>query len=159
MLSPVVSALPKGWFAANAAMRVRSIMNFRNQLSPDQKLMMWAQASQNQRAEDDSRSRWKYWMYPLANAPYQGVVASFCSAQVRIQQAILACDLEIHRNLHGSYPQKLEELQLSSIIDPMTNEPFKYRTVEKSYLLYSVGSDNKDDGGISSPKRNPDWIW
>jgi hypothetical protein len=52
----------------------------------------------------------------------------------------------------GHYPEKLAELTPSYIkkvpADPFGGgEPMRYRRTDKSYLLYSIGPDGKDDGG------------
>ncbi|PYI80080.1 MAG: hypothetical protein DME26_22285 [Verrucomicrobia bacterium] len=53
----------------------------------------------------------------------------------------------------GSYPAKLEELVpqfLDSMpIDLFSERPLMYKPQTNSYLLYSVGPDRKDDGGLS----------
>jgi hypothetical protein len=89
--------------------------------------------------------------------------------QVRYQQAEIVCALERFRHKHGQYPENLAALapvfiaQLST--DPITGEPFKYRRqADSQFLLYSVGWDEKDDGGNSSvrhKKKSPgeDWVW
>lgn len=81
--------------------------------------------------------------------------------------AITACALERHRLAHGSYPETLEALTpalLSKpLLDPMNNQPFKYRRTDDGwFLLYSVGEDGKDDGGVFRTKmKDPikDWPW
>ena len=78
------------------------------------------------------------------------------------QNGFLLVSLALHayRLEHGHYPATLTELTsgyLSRLpVDPFTGQgTFKYRVKGKSYTLYSVGPDGKDDGGkpIDDPKR------
>ena len=78
------------------------------------------------------------------------------------QNGFLLVSLALHayRLEHGYYPATLTELTsgyLSRLpVDPFTGQgTFKYRVKGKSYTLYSVGPDGKDDGGkpIDDPKR------
>jgi len=87
--------------------------------------------------------------------------------QTTIQLAITACALERHRLAHSSYPETLDQLVPAFLpklpLDPMTGQPFHYRrTGDGWFLLYSVGEDGKDDGGVlRAEKGGPfkDWPW
>ena len=96
--------------------------------------------------------------------------SQYAKAQTGIDCARLACALERYRNLHGNYPESLDVLapQLIATVphDLINGEPLKYRrTDDGNYLLYSVGWDGKDDGGMpekSTPwpvKKEGDWVW
>ncbi|WP_395746453.1 hypothetical protein [Prosthecobacter sp.] len=73
---------------------------------------------------------------------------------------IIACVLEKHRLLHGSYPASLEavqdELKLFAVNDPArpTQMP-GYRLEKSGYLLWSAGHDAQDNGGMD----DRDWLW
>ncbi len=95
---------------------------------------------------------------------------SFRSAipQTALDQALLACALERHRLANGQFPEKLETLAPRFLAqlprDVITGEPYKYRrTEEGQFVLYSVGWDEKDDGGTTEnsllPEKVGDWIW
>jgi len=45
--------------------------------------------------------------------------------------------------------------------DAITGEPYKYRrTDEGLFILYSVGWNEKDDGGtVARIFKNGDWVW
>jgi len=87
--------------------------------------------------------------------------------QTMAHLAITACALERHRLAHGSYPEKLEALAPALLpkpfLDPMNGQPFHYhRTDDGWFLLYSVGEDGQDDGGVfrAKPKDTiKDWPW
>jgi len=66
----------------------------------------------------------------------------------------------LQRGLHGSaYPQTLADLVPEFLdrvpLDPWSGRALCYRSTAegKSYLLYSVGQDGKDDGGIAAKYR------
>ena len=77
------------------------------------------------------------------------------SAQSAVCQARLACLLEAHKIAKGKYPAKLAELKAALPTDPYRGKSYLYRPDPKGrYLLYSVGWNEKDDGGktILKPK-------
>ena len=93
-------------------------------------------------------------------------------AQTAIDLARVACALERYRLAHGSYPETLGELEgqfIEKIPHNIINgEPLKYRRTEGGrFVLYSVGWNETDDGGIpgrSSTGRGHrqdegDWVW
>jgi hypothetical protein len=80
---------------------------------------------------------------------------------------ITVCALERHRLAQGAYPEKLEQLvpkfMSKPLLDPMNAQPFHYRRTDDGwFLLYSVGEDGKDDGGVFRAKQKDpikDWPW
>jgi hypothetical protein len=38
-------------------------------------------------------------------------------------------------------------------LDPWDGKPLRYKKLDKGYVIYSVGSDRKDDGGSADPER------
>jgi hypothetical protein len=91
--------------------------------------------------------------------------------QATVSLARVACALERHRLATGSYPEKLAELTPRFIDrlppDPVNGEPLKYRRdAPDRFVLYSVGSNLKDDGGVvyrtekrGLDWRQGDWVW
>jgi hypothetical protein len=57
---------------------------------------------------------------------------------------------ERHRRERGAYPQRLADLTPDYLAevpsDPFTGEPLQLRHDER-FIIYSVGQDEKDDGG------------
>ena len=60
-----------------------------------------------------------------------------------------------YRAEHGRLPDKLEAAGGEKLIDPFSGQPYHYRSGVNGFLLYSVGSDMKDDGGT----RPQDLSW
>jgi hypothetical protein len=92
--------------------------------------------------------------------------------QTGVDQAVLACALKRYRLANNQFPERLEELAprfLAAIPgDVITGKPMKYRrTPDGQFLLYSIGVNEKDDGGkvvlnpqtkASDPAQG-DWVW
>jgi hypothetical protein len=98
--------------------------------------------------------------------PLLGSIKNFSYLQVHVDEARIACRLERYRLAHGKYPFTLAELgagygQLPC--DIMSGDPYHYRlNPDGTYLIYSVGWNQKDDHGDAGPHRtsdSPDWIW
>jgi hypothetical protein len=65
--------------------------------------------------------------------------------------------IEEFRTSEGRLPNTLEELvpaHLNSVpIDPLDGQPLRYLRRDQGYVLYSIGSDQQDDGGRERPGR------
>jgi hypothetical protein len=87
------------------------------------------------------------------------------AAQVTADETSLACALQRYRLANGQYPETLEPLSPKFMAripnDVIGGQPYKYRrTDDGKFILYSIGWNQKDDGGVSSfdPKQG-DWVW
>jgi hypothetical protein len=89
-------------------------------------------------------------------------------AQTATDQAAIACALERYRLANGQFPENLQALVPRFIThlpnDVITGEPFKYRRNDDGrFVLYSVGWNEKDDGGVPGSvwfdKTEGDWVW
>jgi hypothetical protein len=104
--------------------------------------------------------------------------AKFAYAQTRVNETRIACALERYWLMHHSYPASLDALVPDDIAalphDVMTGKPYRYRLrPEGTFLLYSVGWDQTDDGGKALFVHDPsntsghpspdlthgDWVW
>jgi hypothetical protein len=97
----------------------------------------------------------------------------FALGQTRVNEAIVACALERYRVAEGQFPDSLERLSPRFLPklphDIITGAPLIYRRVaDGRFILYSVGWNEKDDGGtvvVTHAKlTNPDftqgdWVW
>jgi hypothetical protein len=94
-------------------------------------------------------------------------------AQNHVDLAMLACALERYRLAQARYPDDLDALVPLFLPvlphDIINGQPLKYRrTDDGRFILYSVGWNEKDDGGIvAASKDKPprqdilqgDWVW
>jgi hypothetical protein len=84
--------------------------------------------------------------------------------QTLANEAYLACGLERYRLAHGQYPDTLEALvpQFAEKLphDIVGGQPLKYhRTAAGKFVLYSVGWNEKDDGGVPGATNGEgDWV-
>jgi len=90
----------------------------------------------------------------------------FSNAQTMVDEAMIACALERCRLADRKSPDSLDVLAPRFIAklphDIITGEPLKYRRAGDGYVLYSIGWNEKDDGGVPGPKddlRQGDWVW
>jgi hypothetical protein len=91
--------------------------------------------------------------------------------QTLVNEAELGCALERHRLAEGRFPETLDALAPQFIEklphDLIGGQPLKYRRTDSGgYLLYSVGWNEKDDGGVVGLTQNGnvdretgDWVW
>ena len=88
--------------------------------------------------------------------------------QTSINQAYLACALELYRRSNGNFPYALDDLIPRFVEklphDIITGEPLKYRrTDDGQFILYSVGWNEMDDGGVAfsdqKQQNKLDWVW
>jgi len=101
--------------------------------------------------------------------------------QTLVNEALIVCALERYQLAHGEYPTTLEALVPQFIAklphDIIGGQPLHYRradapTAQSSdaasgkFLLYSVGWNEKDDGGAVARTKNGtedreqgDWVW
>lgn len=107
------------------------------------------------------------------------LVGRAAEAEARRRILITAIALERFRLKHGSYPNSLDALApdwLKTVpTDFMNNEPLRYSLRgDGHFLLYSIGLDEKDDGGkmpaesnddddlmarMEKSQRHPDIVW
>jgi hypothetical protein len=90
------------------------------------------------------------------------------AAQITVDQADIACALERYRLANNQYPENLKALVPTFITelpnDVIGGQPYKYRrTDDGQFILYSVGWNEKDDGGVPGKtmfdETEGDWVW
>ena len=79
--------------------------------------------------------------------------------QHHVELAKVAVALERFYLAHQSYPETLASLSPdwlpSPPMDPMTRKPWQYQRLETTgFLLYSVGRDGIDNGGVQPRKKD-----
>jgi len=92
--------------------------------------------------------------------------------QTLANEALIVCALERHRLAHGKYPETLDALvpRFAEKLPPdvIGGQRLKYRRSDDGqFVLYSVGWNETDDGGIVVLKANSgnsgieerDWVW
>ena len=100
-----------------------------------------------------------------ATPNWMKAVQTFARNQTMANEGAVACALERYRLIHGEYPETLDAL-VPQLIDKLPHDliggqQLKYRRVGGSqFLLYSLGWNETDDGGISGKSiADGDWVW
>lgn len=129
-----------------------------------------------------TRDYWKIHRDRMRDLPWYAVAAKLAipdmeatfmktatfDALVRTARAGLAC--RIYKGRTGQYPESLEALVpdlLNEVpVDPFTGKPLVYRRDGEGFIVYSLGSNEKDDGGRSTymitqlvMEKDDDWSW
>jgi hypothetical protein len=92
------------------------------------------------------------------------------AVQTDVDLLAVACALERYRLAQGTYPDQLKALSPSFITtvphDIINGQPLKYRrTANGKFILYSIGWNEKDDGGVIATAKagnvdplHGDWV-
>jgi hypothetical protein len=123
---------------------------------------------------------WPYGVAAMVGIPnYTRALQYLARTQTLANEALIACALERYRLANGPYPDSLDGLApkfLEKIPhDLIGGEPLKYRRIAsaqnsngESFLLYSIGWNETDDGGQVVPEKagssgqsfdHGDWVW
>jgi hypothetical protein len=85
--------------------------------------------------------------------------------QTKLSEGMVVCALERHRLAHGEYPETLNEL-VPALLEDLPHDviggrPLNYhRTKAGGFVLYSVGWNQTDDGGVPGKSLTEgDWVW
>ena len=104
----------------------------------------------------------------MLEPPLNRICIKTAKAQITADQATLACALERYRLANGQFPETLGALTPQFISrlpnDVIGGQPYKYRrTADGQFILYSVGWNEKDEGGVPGNKiydeKQGDWVW
>ena len=163
--------IPSGWFYQNELRSSKFILeqflpigDVRQQMISPTLVKQADEALRTMRVTPYS-SLCRMFLPGLVNSPRK-----FAWAQAAVNLARTACALERHRLAHGKYPETLDALAPQFIAkvppDPIGGQPLHYRlTDDGHFILYSVGLNEKDDGGTESLTKggsvdldNGDWV-
>lgn len=88
------------------------------------------------------------------------ICQAFARATATRDCMIVILAIERHRKQHGTLPESLDELVPAYLeevpMDPFDGKRLRYRTEADHYVVYSVGRDDKDDGGKSESEGGTD---
>jgi hypothetical protein len=167
--------IPKGWFETTKARGVSLYYQAARELADPTTHRVDPERADRLKQKIQSLSRYDFTDLIL-RVSAQSVINSiepFSEAQFRVDAACIACALERYRLAHGVYPGSLDALTPYTSQglphDPINGEAYHYRLlVDGSYLLYSVGWNQIDDGGkvayqLGDDKvvdwDHGDWVW
>jgi hypothetical protein len=97
------------------------------------------------------------------------VVVKEATLEALMEAARVGLACFIYRNHYGKYPEKISDLIPDILkeepLDPFTGKSLIYRTKENGFIVYSLGTNQKDDNGKMSPmtqvvmEKDDDWSW
>jgi len=177
--SLIYLSMPNGWFDENKSRVVAAELSISQTVDPKSRRVYPESADALETQAMAFKTRWDGYapwniIYILATPDVVWATSKFAVAQVAfIDETRIACGLERYRLAHGVYPDSLEALVPGCIDevphDIMNGEPYHYRVrPDGTFLLYSVGWNQKDDGGkVVFKKDEPtnvnvkegDWVW
>ncbi len=169
--------MPKGWFYENDVAAARMArQSLQTDAEVDRRILSAEVAKRYDQARVNNFQHPSPCNFVAGNIyPYYGGEAlSFAFAQSSLDRARVACALERHRLAEGEYPATLDALAPRFIEklphDIINDQPLHYRRTEDGrFLLYSVGWNGTDEGGIIVREKNRvhatldkdqgDWVW
>ena len=158
---------PRGWFYQNMVVGTELAQEWLGCVDLTNRLVPASRISETvRRASLRFGHGWPYSFLVLRALPnFAKALQTTARNQTLVNQALLACALERYRLAQGQYPESLDALTPRFIEklphDLIGGQPLKYRlTHGGGYLLYSIGWDEKDNGGVPGKSREQgDWIW
>jgi hypothetical protein len=169
-------SFPSGWYYQNDITLARAFQQSVRTDSEVEKQILPPQIAQrigHVMGETDFHYRSPYYFYlPMLFPDFGTTARAFAFRQASIDMARIACALERYRFSRGEYPEALDALAPQFIgkipHDVINGQPLHYRrTDDGRFLLYSVGWNDKDDGGVIVPYTGGgavdvtkgDWVW
>jgi hypothetical protein len=169
---------PRGWYQLEklSYCRLQQLL-FNGTFDPEKKIISPDRLESNTneleqafagRKPFDTMAVKHQWLSILLLPGLKEVPAHIARGQIVADQAALACALERYRLANGHFPAQLEELAPKFIAalphDVIGGEPYRYRRTEDGgFVLYSIGWNEKDDGGTPGKRlfdeKEGDWVW
>ncbi|GBD35037.1 hypothetical protein HRbin36_00141 [bacterium HR36] len=110
-------------------------------------------------ADSDQAEQWTARLIAMGYQPLLRVMQSCDRADQTHALLQTALVLHIYRLEQGQYPEKLKDLvpkyRADVPRDVFSGQPLIYRRTARGFLLYSVGPNEKDDGGRTATDKPP----
>ena len=158
---------PRGWVYENCATLANQSERFLQALDLTNRIINAGQintASEESQANQKRFSPYKF-LAVIALPNYLKATTVTARNQTMANEALVACALERYRLAHQEFPASLAALvpqYLEKVpADLIGGKPLKYRRDgEGRYVLYSVGWNGVDDGGVAGRAIDEgDWVW
>jgi hypothetical protein len=164
----VLRWMPSGWFYQNMAAGAEMEQQVVDSLDPANQLVQPRPVTEvisELASERERRSPYRF-LVAVALPNYAKALQTAAGNQTLINQARIACALERFRLAQGHYPESLDAVTPPGSIEKLPHDliggqPLKYRLLQAGgYLLYSIGWDEQDSGGVAGNSRDEgDWVW
>jgi hypothetical protein len=178
--SAVLAAVPSGWFYLEKVNCNRAFQDYLlsafdvagHRVNPDACVRAAAQVQELSANPWPARVLRHQFFCGVMLPALTNVLLKTALAQTGTDCAALACALERYRLARGQFPESLGALVPEFISqaphDVINGQPLNYRrTPDGQYVLYSVGWDKTDGGGVIGRGKNGqsvdrttgDWVW
>lgn len=164
LLALALRCAPRGWFYQNMAASARALEECLGAVDPANHLVHPERLGGETLARLERRSPDGF-LAVVAVPNFVRALKRTAQIQSCVDQARVACALERYRLAEGSYPETLEGLA-PRFIEKLPRQVvggqslIYRRTGEGKFLLYSVGWDGKDHGGVAGTAVDEgDWVY
>jgi tetratricopeptide (TPR) repeat protein len=166
--------IPRGWFYQNQLRSARAMVELYLPVADVSQGIISPTATRRAYAalEADTKHPNPYNIIERMFVPgLGGAVRRFAYGQSSLDLARVVIALERYRLAHGEYPESLDALAPQFIAklphDIINGQPLHYRrTNDGQFVLYSVGWNETDDGGVVALRtggsidfEKGDWVW
>ena len=165
----VLRATPSGWFYQNKVRTNHFIDEVLARIDVGRRRYFSERAVPSSPANITSWPKRSYYLLFGIIAPVlEGVEERYVQIASMTDQTRLACALERCRMSRGTFPAAIAELVPDYLpvmpVEILDGEPYRYRrTDDGGFVLYSIGTDMRDDGGVINPEtsasKQSDWVW
>jgi hypothetical protein len=162
--------IPRGWVYQNMATSARLVHQQTEGCDPVNGLIQPQKFGDLSRELDAIAMPYKF-IAAAAIPNFSKAWQTTAYNQTQVNEAQIACALERYRLARGEYPETLDALAPQFIEnlphDLIGGQPLHYqRTGDGTFLLYSVGWNETDEGGVvakdhsgNEDKTRGDWVW
>jgi hypothetical protein len=161
----LITVAPRGWFYQNMCTGTRLEQPLLETFGvPNQQVLPGKLTNFTNEAEAASKRPYAF-LAAKALPNFVKATQTMAGNQTLANEAFIACALERYRLAHGQYPETLDALmpQFAAKLphDLIGGQPLKYqRTADGKFLLYSIGWNEIDDGGVPGTTiADGDWVW
>jgi hypothetical protein len=113
----------------------------------------------------ESLSKYRYFLVSMFVPAFNRASELVYRTRTSHEATITILALQRYKLKYGQYPEGLSQLHeqdyLHSIpLDPFSDKPLLYKKTDEGFMLYSVGLDFKDDGGVlGTDSKGQKTIW
>ncbi len=113
------------------------------------------------------------WYYKMTGALVPNIIVTLfkrATLDAVFDTARIGIACKIYKNMYGDFPGELAELSPEILekvpVDSFTGDPFIYKKQDSGFIVYSIGSNLKDDEGRGTwritkivMEKDDDWAW
>ncbi|MBI3851092.1 MAG: hypothetical protein HY298_12565 [Verrucomicrobia bacterium] len=164
---------PRGWFYQNMVVHAQLLQKYSDGFDPMNEIVLAHKEKEIARELETTFAHFSPYTFiaAMTTPNFVRAIQALGLHQTMANEALVVCALERYRVVHDQYPDKLDSL-LPQFIEKLPHDiiggqPLKYRRMDDGkFLLYSIGWNEKDDGGQVVHKKdgaadtvNGDWVW